>query len=268
MTPMASPVGVMHVVLSLRPGGTERLVVEMARRASARVRPAVCCLDERGDWAVGLEARGVPVSVLGRRPGFHPSLAVRLARSAGRTALEVPEGALAVGTAARLDPVKGLDGLLEAFHGLRARHPGARLYILGEGPERGALEALIARHGLGDIVTLTGHRADVRELLPGFDLYVNSSTYEGVSLTILEAMAAGLPVVATAVGGNPEVVEDGHTGVLVPPRDPRALGEVLAALLADGGRRAALGAAGRRRAEERFAFERMMTMYERAYGAE
>lgn len=361
-------VRVLHVVLSLHPGGTERLVVDMVRRAPSWVDPRVICLDDAGPWAGSLEEMDVPVVALHRRPGFQPSLGLRIARlaaaqdvdvlhahqytpfayaalakllrpklrlvftehgrladappsqrrrfanaflgrvpgrffavsdelrrfleaegfpagrfevlpngidlgavpsaaarSQARETLGIREDALLVGTAARLDPVKGLDVLLAAFALVRAQHATARLVILGEGPERAALERAIAVRDLSSAVRLTGHRADVRDLLPGFDLYVNSSTYEGVSLTILEAMAAALPVVATAVGGNGEVVEDQRTGVLVPARDPEALARTVAMLLGDPVRRRALGDAGRIRVEQRFAFERMMSMYLAAY---
>jgi glycosyltransferase involved in cell wall biosynthesis len=361
-------VRVMHVVLALRPGGTERLVVEMARRAPRWIEPSVACLDEAGEWAAILEERGIPVTTLGRRPGFHPGLGGRLAqlahardahvlhchqytpfvygalaklarprtrlvftehgrladappssrrrlanailgrvpgrffavsaelrafleaegfprgrvevlpngidlgpppsaegRARARHALGVDEDAILLGTAARLDPVKDLRVLVAAVARLRVARAPIRLVILGEGPERASLEREIAAHDLGAAVLLAGHRPDVRDLLPGFDIYVNSSTYEGVSLTILEAMAAALPVVATAVGGNPEVVEDGRTGLLVPPRDAARLASALGALIADPARRRSLGEAGRKRAEERFAFERMMSMYLEAY---
>lgn len=186
-------------------------------------------------------------------------------RARARQALGADDDTILLGTAARLDPVKDLGSLVAAVARLRGAHPGARLAILGEGPERASLEREIAARRLGAAVRLFGHRGDVRELLPGFDVYVNSSTYEGVSLTILEAMAAALPVVATAVGGNPEVVEDGRTGLLVPARDDARLADALGALLADPARRRSLGEAGRTRAEERFAFERMMSMYLEAY---
>jgi glycosyltransferase involved in cell wall biosynthesis len=365
------PLRVLHVALALNPGGAERLVVDLASRAPAGIEAAVCCLDEVGSWARGLQERGVPVIALGRRPGFHPSLALRLARilsarqvdvlhchqytpfvygslakllrprtrlvftehgrlsdaapstrrrranawlgripgrffavsdelrgfleaegfPAGRlevlpngidpgsppaaadrvrsrAALDLPEGVPVVGTAARLDPVKDLPSLVAAFARLRERLPSVRLVVVGDGPERGRIEREVSSRGLAAAVSLPGHRADVRALLPGFDLYVNCSTYEGVSLTILEAMAAGLPVVATRVGGTPEVVVDGETGLLVPPRDDAALEAALADLLADRERRIRLGAAGRARVEQRFAFDRMMSMYRKAWEGE
>ncbi len=177
----------------------------------------------------------------------------------------MPPDRFVVGTVARLDPVKDLRTLLEAFAALRRAGPGALLAIAGDGPERGRL-ADAARHGgAADAVRFVGHRGDARRLLPGLVVYANSSTSEGVALTILEAMAAGRAVVATRVGGTPEVVVDGETGLLVPARSPAALAAALGALAADRDRTAARGAAGRRRLERRFTVARMVAAYERIY---
>jgi glycosyltransferase involved in cell wall biosynthesis len=127
--------------------------------------------------------------------------------------------------------------------------------IVGDGPERGALEATAARFGLSEHVTFAGTRDDVDALLANASCFVLSTTSEGLPISILEAMAAGLPVVASGVGGVPELVEDGVTGLIVPARHPAALAEALRRLLTDGELRARLGAAGRRRAEESFSLE-------------
>jgi glycosyltransferase involved in cell wall biosynthesis len=124
--------------------------------------------------------------------------------------------------------------------------------IVGEGPDRPAVEAAIREAGLVDTVELMGDRGDVPQLLADSDVFVLSSRSEGAPLSILEAMAAGLPVVASAVGGVPELVEDGVTGVLVPPEDPAALAAALVRLLADRELRRRLGCAGRERVRDRF----------------
>jgi glycosyltransferase involved in cell wall biosynthesis len=116
-------------------------------------------------------------------------------------------------------------------------------------------------------VRFLGNRTDVRQLLPAFDIYVNSSISEGISLTILEAMAAGLPVVATNVGGTSEVIEDGCTGLLVPARDAAAIGDALVALVAAPERRQTIGRAARAAIEDRFTIDGMVAAYERLYGA-
>ena len=157
-------------------------------------------------------------------------------------------------TVARLDPQKGLHDLVAAA----ALVPEARVMVVGEGPERRALETKIAHLGLGDRVHLLGFRSDVPDLLAGSDLFVLPSLFEGLPLSILEAMAAGKPVVATAIGGNDEAVVDGATGLLVPPGDPQALADAIRALLRDPERRRRLGEAGRRRAEAEFSATAMV----------
>jgi glycosyltransferase involved in cell wall biosynthesis len=299
---------VLQVVLTLSPGGTERLVLELVKRLNAEIPMMVCCLDEGGAWAPELEASGVPWRALRRRPGFRPLLGQAVAAAArehaatvihahhyspfvygslarlwrpslqliltehgrlsdakpstkrriansilalgqrrifavsgdlkqhlaaegfppgrigviynGIDVLDLPDSAartrarealgvsaetFVIGTIARLDPVKNLNTLIQAA-GLAAQRRAVRLVIVGDGPEREPLERLARDHG-GARVDFLGHRDDARQWLAGCDAYANSSISEGVSLTILEAMAAGLAVVATRVGGTPEVVD-------------------------------------------------------------
>jgi glycosyltransferase involved in cell wall biosynthesis len=167
-----------------------------------------------------------------------------------------------IGTIARLDPVKDLGSLLRALAGLGDRP--AVLVIVGDGPERGALERLARELGVSRQVRFLGYRNDAREWLAGCDIYANCSVSEGVSLTILEAMAAGLPVVATAVGGTPEVV-DLTCGRLVPARNPAALALALTDLAAQAEMRRLLGSAARARVEARFTLERMVQRYREVY---
>jgi glycosyltransferase involved in cell wall biosynthesis len=171
-------------------------------------------------------------------------------------ALEVEEGEprgylLFVG---RLRIRKGVEVLLAALPALRQRFPGVRLLLAGDGEHRVALEAKAAALGLGTAVAFLGRAgaARVRGLLNGALALVVPSTYEGMPLVVLEAMAAGVPVIASRVSGIPEVVVDGETGWLVPPEDPAALAAALAAVLADPAEAARRGEAGRRRAAERF----------------
>jgi glycosyltransferase involved in cell wall biosynthesis len=212
--------------------------------------------------AEGFPNRRIDVIHNGVEPGPRPTA---IDRRAARQALQLADDAFVVGTVARLDPVKHLDALIDAFSRLRPAAGRHALVIVGDGPERRRLERAAGDAGVGDTVRFVGDRRDVRRLLPAFDVYANSSISEGVSLTILEAMAAQLPVVATAVGGTPEVVRDGVTGVLVPARQPAALADALIALSTSPERRRALGDAARLSVEERFAIDGMVERYAGVY---
>ena len=155
-------------------------------------------------------------------------------------------------TVARFDPIKGLDLLLRAVPFLAARVPGVQLLVVGDGPLRERLRALAREVGAGDHVVFAGAIPDAARVLPLGDLYVSASRGEGLPLALLEAMAAGLAVVATAVPGHTDVVEDGVTGALVPADDPEALAAAAAALVLDRPRRQSMGRAGRARVAERF----------------
>lgn len=174
-----------------------------------------------------------------------------------------------IGTVGRLDPVKGFDHLLDAMAVLAARRdiPPVHLVVVGGGPEHEHLAGRIRELGLQAQVTLAGQRDDADALLKHFDVYVCSSIAEGIALTVLEAMASGLPVVATAVGGNPELVADGETGLLVPARQPQALAEALARVLSAPERAQAMGQAARRRAQAEFSVASMVAGYCSLYDA-
>jgi glycosyltransferase involved in cell wall biosynthesis len=169
---------------------------------------------------------------------------------------KVPEaraGPYRVVTVGRLQAPKDVVTLVRALAGLpRGAYEAV---IVGEGPDRPGVESEIRRLGLESLVELAGARNDVAELLAKADLFVLSSRSEGLPLSILEAMAAGLPVVATNVGGVPELVVEGETGFLVPPGDPKSLADAIARLLDDPALRRRLGAAGRARVAERFDLE-------------
>jgi glycosyltransferase involved in cell wall biosynthesis len=141
----------------------------------------------------------------------------------------------------------------------------ATLLVVGDGPLRAPLESHAARLGIAAQVRFLGHRPDVEQILGAADVFVLSSASEGMSNTILEAMACGLPVVATRVGGADEMVVDGETGRLVPPAGPRELAGAVTALMADPLAARAMGAAGRRRAEQEFSLSGMLRRYESLY---
>lgn len=357
---------VLQVVLSLNPGGTERLVVELVKRLRPELSMAVCCLDEEGSWGETLRRENVTVVALRRREGFRPQLGRAIAKAAAqhgarvvhchhyspfvyasiarlwaphlkivftehgrlndsgpspkrRTAnrvlahaprtvvtvssdlkqhlvaegfptdkvnviyngidvgplpdraargrirqqLGIDDRTIVVGTVARLDPVKDLQTLVRALGAPEASRP-MTLLVIGDGSERGQIEAAARDAGVASFVRFLGHRDDARELLAGCDVYANSSISEGISLTILEAMAAGLPVVATRVGGTPEIV-DTSCGRLVPSRDPASLATTLSELAGDAALRCVLGRAARARVEQHFTLDRMIAEYRDAY---
>jgi glycosyltransferase involved in cell wall biosynthesis len=197
----------------------------------------------------------------GRLRLVHEGVPDRAPRPGGReelAALGVPPGAPVVGNVAALTDHKDHATLVEAMALLRARAPEARLVIAGEGELRPALEARVAERGLRDRVVFAGFRRDLDRILPAFSVFCLSSHLEGLGTSLLDAMAFGLPVVATAAGGIPEAVEDGVTGRVAPPRDPAALASALAEVVLDEGRRRALGEAGRRRFLEHFTADRMV----------
>lgn len=363
------PPKVLQVVLSLNPGGTERLVVELVRRLRTELPMAVCCLDEAGNWGEGLRRENVGVTALQRRHGFRPQLGRAIARIAAqhgarvvhchhyspfvyaaiarlwspdlriiftehgrlsdappsakrRTAnrvlshaprevvtvsselkqhmvaegfptgkvsviyngidvgvmpgrdmrarvrheLGIADEAVVVGTVARLDPVKDLQTLIQAIGQQSSQSAQMILLVIGDGSERGRLEASAREVGAGSSIRFLGHREDARDLLAACDVYANSSISEGISLTILEAMAAGLPVVATRAGGTPEIV-DATCGRLVPLRDPNALANALSELATDPALGQALGREARARVEQHFTLERMVAEYRDAYYA-
>jgi L-malate glycosyltransferase len=173
-------------------------------------------------------------------------------------ALGVPAGSLVVGNVAALTGHKDHATLIEATALLRERLPGVVVVIAGEGELRAPLEAQARVLGLSRNVVFAGFRTDLDRVMPAFTLFCLSSHMEGLGTSLLDAMAFGRPVVATAAGGIPEAVEDGKTGLLVPPRDPRALADALHALLTDEARARAMGAAGRQRFLDRFSAAHMV----------
>jgi glycosyltransferase involved in cell wall biosynthesis len=180
-------------------------------------------------------------------------------RAAWRTVLGVPASGPLITTVARMYFPKDFDTLLRAFDLVRAGQPQAHLLIVGDGPYRPRVEAQMAELGLGRNVTLAGIRRDVDRVLAASDVFVLSTTEgEGLPLTVLEAMASALPVVASDVAGIGEAVVHGETGFLVPPKDPAALSESVLELLSDLGKARILGQQGLARVRESFTVEKMV----------
>lgn len=167
----------------------------------------------------------------------------------------------------RLDPLKDHATAIRTLEEVRRRRPDARLVLVGDGPERGRIESVIARQQLAPYVRLLGLRSDVARLLSAADLFLLTSVSEGIPLAVIEAMAAGLPVVATHVGGVGEVVQDGETGLLAPSGDPAAVAGQVLRIAADPALGQRLGQRGRARAWAVFSEAQMHAQYLRCYRA-
>lgn len=175
-----------------------------------------------------------------------------------RRELGIPDDALLAGVVARVEPAKDHETLLRALAHVRDRTGDVHLAVVGDGSLRPGLEKLAHELGIGERVHFTGFRTDAAEWIASFDFSVLSSRKEGLSNTVIESMAAGRPVIATAVGGNPEVIVEGETGFLLPVHAPEAFGEAIAQLVSDRERLRAMGAAGHKRVRELFSVEQMV----------
>jgi len=250
---------------SFHPRGSAFLegLARMLERAIAGVSQRVICVGD-SDRGLGLRlgildesrSRVIPNGVL--TEAFMPR---REDREAARAEWGVPEDCVLVSLFGRLTEQKGQKTFIEAVSRLLG-HP-ARFMLVGDGEDRAMLERLAADRGLGDRVIFTGFRSDVPRLLAATDVVVLPSLWEGLPICLLEAMAAGRPVVATAVDGSVEVVVPGQTGLLVPPEHPQALAEAIAFLIEHPQVRERFGARGQERVRQRFSLAEML----RATGA-
>jgi glycosyltransferase involved in cell wall biosynthesis len=236
--------------------GAPSALYRWADRLMAPLTTVTICVSER-ERAAGVAAR----TCRARRTVVIPTAVDAHAARQSRPADGKPR-VLAVG---RLAPPKDPLTLVRALAGVREPF-SAR--IVGDGPDRPAVEAEIRACGLEDSLELLGERRDVPRLLADADVFVLSSRSEGAPISVLEAMAAGVPVLASAVGGVPEIVEDAATGVLVPAGDAAALAAALESLLANPALRARLGAAGRRRVRERFDLDQLRRAHLELYARE
>jgi len=200
---------------------------------------------------------GIPIASFGAAsPAAHERLATTLGLAAARRI---------VGFVGRLNWAKDLPTMVRAFAQLHARRPDSALVLVGDGALRAELEGLAAAQGIAAHVHFLGDRSDVRELLQGFDVFAMSSVTEGYSIALLEAAATGLPIVATAVGGNAEIALDGVNGRIVPPGDPSALAAAVEEILIDPIAAAAMGRRGREWALREATVERMHARYRALY---
>src|SRR5262245_50979038 len=216
-------------------------------RLAARCADRIACVSE--DAARGMAREGLPAD----KP-----VTIRNGIAGARS-----DGPVV--TVARLSPEKDIDTLLRAAAIAREEHGGLRLEIAGDGACLPALQTVTRELGLADRVRFLGQVRDVPAVLGRASLFVLPSRTEGVSLTLLEAMARGLPVVATRVGGNPEVVVEGETGLLVPAGSPADLARAMLRLQRDPDRCRRMGLAGRKRVERHFDIRRLVANYEDLY---
>jgi glycosyltransferase involved in cell wall biosynthesis len=215
------------------------------------------------------QRRMVEVEGVDPRRTLHIPLGIgdssRPARHNVRSELGIPADAPVLGVVGNLRSQKAHQVLIRATAELVGRWPDLRVLLAGTGPERQSLEGLVGKLGLQHTVRLLGYRPDVPDVLAAMDIAVCSSDFEGTPIAILEYMDAGLPVVATAVGGVPDVLDDGVQGLLVPRRDPEALARALAELLSDPQRATAMGAHGRERRRTEFTLGVMIRRIEDLY---
>lgn len=187
-----------------------------------------------------------------------------------RAEMGIQEKVTVIGTVCRLEePVKGLTVLLKAVAQLNVglADPGAQLLVVGDGPALGELQGLSVQLGISERVFFTGMRRDIERLLPLMDIFVLPSYFEGFGIAIVEAMAAGRPVVATAVGGVPEIVINEETGLLVEAGDVNGLAKAIETLIYDPDLRRRLGQRGQERAREQFSIELAVRRHEELYEA-
>lgn len=181
--------------------------------------------------------------------------------------LGLAAGSFVVGMVSRLEPVKGIGFFIRAVPEIIQKFPSLTVVIVGDGSQRHGLERLVSELGLEGRVRFMGARSAAVTLIPVFDLFIQPSLMEGMGKSLLEAQALGVPVVATTVGGIPEVVENGKTGLLVPPKDPDALAQAVISLLSDNGRRSAMSGHCREWVTERFSQAAMIKKLEELYGS-
>ncbi len=196
---------------------------------------------------------------------FQPSSTTSSSQSALAKELSINQEHTVIGSVGRLVEVKNYPSLIKAMAIVRDQYPNTKLFLAGEGPERNTLEPLIAELALEQNVTLLGRRDDVPALMKLYDIFVLPSFSEGLSNTLLEAMASGTPVVASKVGGNGEIVAEGLSGYLYPSNDCQALAEVLIKLVADTSKRSQIGKQARQHIEDNFSIASMVANYEAIY---
>lgn len=226
---------------------------------------AVCETARRHLQNNGVSPRSALLSIPNgiRTEGFRA--AGDAARARLREELALAPGSRLIGTVGRLEPVKDQANLIRAFRQVRLSVPDAALALVGDGALRRELEAVAEAEGVADATRFLGDRSDVPQLLQGLDVFALSSVSEGYSIALLEACAAQLPIVATDVGGNSEIVRNRRNGLLVPARDADALAAALTELLSSPAYAVAMGQVGRQWVTHEGSFRTMASRYEALY---
>jgi glycosyltransferase involved in cell wall biosynthesis len=264
--PFARLAGASIVVASIR--NTCDLLTPAQRRLQKMVcRFADCILVNAEAIRKNLIEEGYQANkIVVIRNGITLSQFARKEESAAvREELALTPGARLVGVFCRLNPMKGIEYFLEAASRIASTFRDVCFLVVGDGAIKPQLQDLAGRLGIAQRVVFTGFRTDVARLIGECTVSVLPSLSEGTSNTLLESMAAGVPVVATSVGGNPEVIEDGVSGLLVQPRDSAALASAIAMLLENPGMAATMGIAGARRVSELFSIENAVHETEHLY---
>lgn len=258
--------GVRHVVSGIRVAERRsRLPLWLDRWTNGMVRFNVCVSQAVAEFSVSVA--GLPADKIAVIPNGVDVAKFETAPAADLASLGIPAGSRVLLTIGRLDPQKGLRDLIAAAAIVAPKFPDVHFLLVGEGPERDELERLIRERRLGGQVHLAGWRGDVPNVLAAGHALVLSSLWEGMPNVVLEAMAAGLPVVATRVEGISELVIEERTGLLVPPHAPEELAAAIEKLLADATTARAMGQAGRDRARAEFSWDKMVARYEDVYRA-
>lgn len=186
-------------------------------------------------------------------------------RSLRKTFKNIAEHDIVIGTVARLAAVKNQETMLEALKILTKRMPNIKLLMIGDGPQKNALNAKATELNISDKVLFLGEREDIPQLLNCLDIFILTSLSEGLPLSVLEAMASCLPVISTRVGAIPEVVREGETGFLIEPKCPEALADAIERLATNPELRIAMGKKGRQRVIEEFSLKQMVDQYKKIY---
>jgi glycosyltransferase involved in cell wall biosynthesis len=243
---------------------SRRLRVRLLWGIAGRYADRFCCVSQDTADAARMTVRATKLRVIQNGIPLADFDAANH-RESTRASLAIGPGTMVIGVVARLDEVKCQDLLIRAFASARKAFPESCLLLVGDGPRRKALIQLVAELGLEPVVHFAGYQSEPHRYLQAMDVFVLPSRLEGMPLAILEAWAARLPVVASRVGGVPQVVADGQTGLLFESGDQAALEKLLLQVMADASLRDRLGTAGRRRVEADFDTRRMAADYQQQY---